>query len=106
LYLNDILVGVLWREDVALGPGETRHVQVPWTPLAGGRELTVKADDQSVELPYVYVEEVRAAETPGLSIELGGTLGVIVFALVGLLVTVMTSLAASRYLVRRRNRRR
>jgi hypothetical protein len=107
LYLRDQLLGVVWRENVTMGPGETRHVQVPWAPEAGGRLLTVTADGQSVDLPYVYVEEAPSeGTTTGWSLDLSGTTGLLVFALVGLVVMVMASLGASRYLIRRRNRGR
>ncbi len=106
LRLKDVLLGVLWRENVTMAPGETRHVQMPWTPQAGGRVLSVVAEDQTVDLPYVYVEEVKPTETQGLDVDLTSTAGVILFALAGLVVTIVISLAASGYLVRRRNRGR
>lgn len=106
LRLRDVLLGVVWRGSVTLGPGETRHVQVPWTPEAGGRVLSVAADGRSVDLPHVYVEEAPSTESPGISLDLSGTTGLLVFALVGLVVTVMASLATSRYVVRRRARGR
>jgi hypothetical protein len=106
LHLRDQLLGVVWRENLTLGPGETRHVQVPWTPEVGGRLLVVTVDGQTEELPYVYVEEAPSGGTAGWSLDLSGTTGLLVFALVGLVVMVMASMGASRFLIRRRNRGR
>jgi hypothetical protein len=103
LLLRDVLIGAVWRGNVTLEPGETRQVPIPWIPEAGGRVLSVVADDQTVDLPDVYVEDGPGIETNSLrSSPWASFQGVALFVLAGLVVTVLASLR----FVRRRNESR
>jgi len=97
LILRDVLIGAVWRGNVTLGPGETRQVQIPWTPLGGGRVLSVMADGQTVDLNYIYVEGGVGTETPSQSSLWASTSGVVLFALAGLAVMVLASLLFVRH---------
>ena len=92
LILRDVLIGTVWRGNVTLGPGETRQVQVPWTPEDGGRILSVIADGQTVDLPYVYVEGGAGTETPPQSSLWASTQNVVLSALAVLVVMVLASM--------------
>ncbi|MCK5253425.1 MAG: hypothetical protein KAQ96_10760, partial [Thermoplasmata archaeon] len=97
LILRDVLIGAVWRGNVTLGPGETRQVQVPWTPEDGGRVLSVMADGQTVDLPYVYVERGAGTETLPQSSLWAGTPGVVLLVLAGLVIMVLSSMIFVRH---------